>query len=156
MAYTFDEIFANAAPTDPDEYDEVLTTLVITQEDGRTAYGSSYLVIDYTSRVLQAGINVADPAFYFYLSFSDRNRFHGQSDALSVRVSAPKAPVIRVELTLRSWGNTQLSFDAELPTNHQFFGKLYRGWGDTIGQGSGRALHCISFNGLRRSRIVPL
>jgi hypothetical protein len=156
MAYTFDEIFANQPPTDPNEYDEVLTTVVITQEDGRTAYGSHWFTIDYPSQVLRIGINNADPAFDFYMVFSDRNRFTGQADRLGVQISRLSASMIRVAYILKSWGNVQNSVDAELPANYSIVGKLYQGWGDTIGHGTGRALNCISFNSLRRSRIIPL
>jgi hypothetical protein len=156
MAYTFDEIFANPPPTDPNEYDEILTTLVITQEDGRTAYGADWFIIDYSARVLQRGINNADPAFNFYVAFSDRNRFHGSADAWGIQISSISASTIRAAMTLKSWGNAQYSVDADLPTNYASLGKLYQGWGETIGHGSGRALHCISFSTLRRSRVVLL
>jgi hypothetical protein len=156
MAYTFDEIFANPPPTDPNEYDEVLTTVVISQEDGRTAYGSHWFAVDYASQILRIGINNADPAFDFYVVFSDRNRFTGQADRMGVEISRLSPSMIRAAYTLKSWGNAQNSVDAELPANYSVVGKVYQGWGETIGQGTGRALNCISFNGLRRSRIVLL
>ena len=88
MAYTFDEVFANQPPTDPEEFDEVLTTNIITQEDGRTGYGSDWFTVDYQAQKFLRGINNADQAFDFYLVFSDRNRFTGQSDQLGVTVSS--------------------------------------------------------------------
>ena len=156
MAYTFDEILANQAPTDPNEFDEILTTLVITQEDGRTAYGADWFVIDYPGRVLRRGIYNADPAFNFYVSFSDRNRFSGSADAWGIQISSIGVSTIRAAMTLKSWGNAQYSVDLDLAANYSALGKIYQGWGETIGQGSGRALHCISFNALRRSRVVLL
>jgi hypothetical protein len=67
MAYTIDEVFANTPPTAQDEYDEVMTTVVITQEDSRTAYGLGWLAVDYAGKTLVRGINNADPAFDFYM-----------------------------------------------------------------------------------------
>lgn len=156
MAHTFDEVFANQPPVTPDEYDEVLTTVVITQEDGTTAYGSGWFVVDYASQVLRRGINNADHAFDFYLSFSDRNRFTGQADQLGVTISRLGPSTIRATYILKSWGNVQHSVDVELPADSSVVGKVYQGWGETIGHGTGRALNCISFNGLQRSRVVLL
>ena len=156
MAYTFDEIFANPAPTDPNEYDEISTTFVVTQEDGRTAYGADWFGLDYAARVLRRGINNSDPALDFYIVFSDRNRFYGPADGMGIQISSISTSTIRVALTLKSWGNAQYSVDTDLPANSAAVGKVYQGWGETIGHGSGRALHCISFNALRRNRIVPL
>jgi hypothetical protein len=155
MAYMFDEIFTNQSPAATDEYDEVLTTVVMTQEDGRTAYGSSWLTVDYAAKVLRRGINNADPASSFFLSFSDRNRFTG-TDNLGIEISRLGPSTIRVMYTLKSWGNVQQSVDVELPPNSNVVGKVYQGSGETIGHGSGRALNCISFNGLQRSRVVIL
>ncbi len=156
MAYTFDEVFANQPPTDPEEFDEVLTTIIITQEDGRTGYGSDWFTVDYQSQKFLRGINNADQAFDFYLVFSDRNRFTGQSDQLGVTVSSLGPSMIRVTYILKSWGGVQQAVDANLPANPNAVGKLYQGWGETIGHGNGRALNCISFNGLRRSRVEIL
>ena len=156
MAYTFEEIFANQPPVAPDEYGEVLTTVVITQEDGRTAYGSNWFVIDYATQELRRGINNADHALDFYLSFSDRNRFTGLADQLGVTISRLCPSTIRATYILKSWGNVQHSVDVELPANSSIVGKVYQGWGETIAHGSGRALNCVSFNGLQRSRVVPV
>jgi hypothetical protein len=134
----------------------VLTTIVITQEDGRTAYGSHWFTVDYTSQILRIGINNADPAHDFYFVFSDRNRFTGRADRLGVQISRLSPSMIRAAFTLKSWGNAQNSVDPELPANYSVVGKVYQGWGETIGHGTGRALNCISFSSLRRSRIVLL
>jgi hypothetical protein len=156
MAYTFDEIFANQPPTAPDEQDEVLTTFVITQEDGRTAYGLDWFIVDYPTQILVRGIGNAEPIFDFSLSFSDRNRFAGQADRLGVQISRLSTSMIKVVYTLKSWGNVQNSVDIELVANYGVVGKIYQGWGSTIGNGTGRALNCISFNSIRRSRIEIL
>lgn len=156
MAYTIDEIFANPPPTAPDEFDEVLTTVVMTQEDGRTSYGAGWLAVDYATKVLAAGIANADPAFNFYMAFSDRLRFSGPSDSFGIQITVLGPLKIRATYTLKSWGNVQNATDLALPANYATVGKIYQGWGETMGHGAGRALNCVSFGAIHRSRVVIL
>lgn len=156
MAYTLEEILANQPPIDPNEFDEAFTTIVVTQEDGRTAYGSAWFAIDYHSQILVRGINNVDHASDFYLSFSDRNQFTGQADRLGVTISRISPSTIRATYILKSCGNVQYAVDVHLPVNVDVVGKLYQGWGDLIGHGTGRTFNCLSFNGLRRNKIALL
>jgi hypothetical protein len=156
MAYTFDETFTNSTPFNPqtNEYYEVHATVVITQEDGRTAHGADWLQINHSTRVLQRGINNADQAHDYYLRFSDRNRFTGKTDQVGIQVTAVNSSTLKIVFTLKSWGNAQYSVDVGLPSNYPTFGKIYQGWGQTIGHGGGKALHCISFNDIHRAVVT--
>jgi hypothetical protein len=156
MAYTFDEVFNSSVPFNPqtNEYYEVHTTVVITQEDGRTAHGADWLEINHTTHVLQRGINNADHAHDYYLRFSDRNRFQGNADQAGIQITAINNSILKITFTLKSWGNAQYSVEVDLVPNHPTFGKIYQGWGQTIGRGAGKAMHCMSFNDIHRAVVT--
>ena len=154
MAYSFDELFTYQIPQG--QLAQCATTFVITQEDGRTAFAQHPLQIDVKSHTLSAG-GSADPAFNPSFFFSDRGRFGGGSDTFRISIKAaspppkPGQPVrppprgIDATFTLDAWGGTQYTVTLNLQPNFLQVGKLYEGRGQTIGHGTGLALHTLAF-----------
>ncbi len=143
MALTFDEILS--FPYDINaEYLSIPTTVTITQEDGRTGWGSAEFYLNKTERSLNAGIfNAPD----LYMAFSDRNKFAGEADPQGVLITeGDEAGFYNVSFTLKRWGNTQFQIYVSLSPYFTEVGKLYLGYGPTIGFGSGYGLYTISFN----------
>jgi hypothetical protein len=85
MAITFDDAMRHPAPRQG-HYLAVSFTLVLTQEDGRTAFAQGSFGVDQGQRTLSAGINNADGAFDVLIYFSDRNHFAGQPDRMGIEV----------------------------------------------------------------------
>ena len=74
MAFTMDEVFTQWQPPTPTEQTAVLTTLVVTQEDGHTSWGQTWFYVDWTARVISRGIGALDPSQDFVARFSDNER----------------------------------------------------------------------------------
>src|SRR5262245_26251133 len=102
VAYTFDELFANAAPGQlgPTERWVADTFLVRTQEDGWTSYANSWLFLDNAAMTVSGGVNNPDPAFDILEFFNDRARFTGQADRLGIVISRVDATTCRITRTL--------------------------------------------------------
>jgi hypothetical protein len=151
MAYTLDEIFANSAPATMDDFPTVSCVLVITQEDGRTAYTYGDLEVKINDRVLDSErIQFNPPRAYF----SDRNLFTGPHDKIGMQVSKVNDVTCHVTSILLSWGSARQELDVSLPNDFAVIGKTYIGRGNTIGGGSGRALNCLSFVSLGRDTVL--
>jgi hypothetical protein len=135
VALTLQEIFAQT--NDPAFVYSVLATLVITQEDGRTGFLQSRIGALTNPSRLQNG--------QMDMIFSDRNRFGGNSDNVGLTVQALNANTCRVDVLLNTW-NSAYNLTLTLPANFGAVGKVYQGYGDSIGAGTGRGLHCLSFD----------
>ena len=146
MAYTLQELLV-IGPPPPGSEDTVDVTLMITQEDGRSGWGATTLVLDSVARQARPRRLPMD------LSFSDRDRFRGNADKVNLVVTDREAGLVTVEVQLLTWRAT-FSFPAQLVEDPGLVGKLYYGWGDTIGRGSGRALHVFSFTNYARRPIA--
>jgi hypothetical protein len=151
MPYNFAEVFANSAPATADDFPVAYTTIVITQEDGRTAFGEDWFYINHANRTISRGINNADPAFDFYLIFSDRQRFRGNADQLGVEITDVDPNVCRARFILKSWGSPQYSVDYIVAV-----GRLYTGSGTSIGNAPTLALYSLAFSTLDRQQVVLL
>jgi hypothetical protein len=144
MAFTFDELASwwNTAPIP-----SASITLVVTQEDGRTGF--------YTG-VIQ-GFDSASNSFLGNVEqvFNDRVRRFTIAD-ITYEQSFDKHSMdyadfvllktsdntFELRLTLLSWGNAQILIALTSAPE----AKLYTGWGETIGGGSGLALCAVSLN----------
>src|SRR3712207_1736473 len=107
MAFTFDELFANASPgvLGPTERWVANTFLTRIQEDGRVSYTDDWLFLDHATTTLQGGVNNVDSVFDVLEFFIDRARFTGPADRLGVVISRVNATTCRVARTLKTWGN---------------------------------------------------
>jgi len=140
-SYTFEELFDLAPSHDPaTQHIETVLTLIMSQEDGRCAYGEGRLVVDPKARTARNANSG------FALSFSDRDRFNGKSDQLALVLNNGAARGFDLGLENLAFGN-RYDVPLELPPDADD-GKLYSGWGDTIGHGRGKARHTLSFNTL--------
>jgi hypothetical protein len=150
MAFTFGELYVGLLPNTPNASYVVGTVLTITQEDSRTGYASG--VADLFRSQGASRKVVLDTAD---MSFSDRagtsNRpFGGDSDRISMTITSPAQDTIRAAITLVTW-SVEYVVDLRIASDHDRTGKLYIGRSpQTIGQGTGQALHCISFVSRRR------
>lgn len=155
MAYTFEELLANPLPYDPDtEYLTVVTTVVVTQEDGRTGFVQDALVFEPTGKRLEKGTYNSDSADDCFIYFSDRGRFGGRPDSMGIEITQGTNGACNVLFTLKSWGSAQDRLSVALPQDYATTGKIYMGRGPTIGQGTGQALVCISFTTMEKHTIV--
>lgn len=155
MAYTFEELLANSLPYDPNtEYLTVVTTVVITQEDGRTGFVQDALVFEPTGKRLEKGTYNADSADDCFIYFSDRGRFGEKPDSMGIEITQGTNGDCNVLFTLKSWGSVQDRLSVALPQDYATTGKIYVGRGPTIGQGGGQALVCISFTTMEKHTIV--
>jgi hypothetical protein len=155
MAYTFEELLANPLPHDPNtEYLTVLTTVIITQEDGRTGFVREALVFNPAGKRLEKGTYNADSADDCFIYFSDRGRFGQKPDRIGIEITQGANAACSVLFTLKSWGNVQDRLSVALPQDYATTGKIYMGRGPTIGHGSGQALVCISFTTMEKHAIV--
>ncbi len=151
MAFTFDEI-TNAKLGVPGQLLYVPTTVTITQEDGRTGWGSANFYFNEADQSLNAGMA---NAFDLNMVFSDRTRFTGNADAQGIIITAgQETGVCNVFFTLKTWGNAQYQVKVALSPYYSKIGKHYLGYGPTIGHGSGQALHCLSFNSIISSATI--
>ena len=156
MAYTFDEVFANLPALADDEYPFVASSLVITQEDGRTGFAEGEFGVDPATETIAVGVSNADSAFDLFISFSDRNRFQGNADHIGLEIRRGGAgDEIEVRHLLKTWG-AEYEQALTLVGNSGVVGKLYTGFGPTIGWGTGRALHCLSFHSTGKRKVVLL
>jgi hypothetical protein len=144
MALTLTEIFAQI--NDPTRVYSVRGTLVVTQEDGRTGYLQSRMGIVSNPPIVENG--------QMQIFFSDRNRFGGNADSVGLAIYPIDPSTCRVTAFLNTW-NSRYECTLSLPQNYAQVGKIYQGYGETIGGGSGRALHCLSFEDVA-SEVPPL
>jgi hypothetical protein len=130
-------------------YSDIECTLVITQEDGRTAYVSGSIDL----------VNVRREHFggdYFYMQFSDRRtqfRLNGslfdqnftvQGDTIEkiqLEFHKTAANTFGLKLINPRWGSTD-----NIILTKAASAKVYTGWGITIGNGTGQALYAFSIN----------
>jgi hypothetical protein len=155
MSFTFDELFSRAPPFDPaSEFLGALCTLVVTQEDSRTAFAQGTVQIDPANGSVEANFasQSSDPALRLNLFFSDRQRFAGTGDNIGLMFRNTSRGVTTMSVKLWRWSSqyqVALRLQASASTN----GKLHAGTGLTIGNGHGKALHVVSFNDLRVNKI---
>lgn len=150
MAYTFEEL---AKWWPGKSFPVGHAKLVITQEDGRTAFGEGLI----------NGFNAATNEFsgQFSQQFNDRTRLlrygppavaagtyvqgfdmNAGVDLANFVIAKMGSNDFELRLTLLRWGSALVT--TRLTAVSQ--AKLYLGWGDTIGHGSGRALYVVSIN----------
>jgi hypothetical protein len=154
MALTIEEVFAQWQPPgvpngNNTEMTVVLTTLVITQEDGHTSWGQAELGIDPVAKTVSRGIVNFDPSNDFVSRFSD-NLWTGLGQRQGIKIFDAGNQVISLTLILKEWGNAEVVLPLQLTPDFSGLAKIYHGWGQTIGGGSGAALYCISFNQIER------
>jgi hypothetical protein len=160
VAYTFPELFQDISnPGEGNEY-QVPFTLVVTQEDGRTAWvgngnlpqdpehpGPAYLHLSLDPQELVVGgpldpVSSGRPANTF---FSDRDLFdYKQADESRLTITGAGSDV-DVTVASITYG-FEYTVHLELPADPATEGKIYQGFGPTIGNGSGRGIHLLSFN----------
>jgi hypothetical protein len=154
--YTFTELFDLAPNFDPATERLIATaTVSIVQEDGRCAYGSGTVYVDPLDRVVDAQSNdrAVDSIRGFKLCFSDRQRFIGQNDEIGLHMVDAGGTAFDLTIVLWEWGGHK--YDVRLELSQSPPGtKLYTGWGETIGRGSGQALHTISFSDLAVLKVL--
>jgi len=132
-------------------------TLVLTQEDGRTAFAQGQFGVDQANRVLSAGIGNADAAFDVFVFFSDRQRFAGNSDRMGLELfETVGGGSLTLRSTLKSWGNAIQVLELALPANYQQLGRIYVGYGTSIANGRGQAINALTLNDLQETEIVLL
>ena len=117
-------------------------TLVITQEDGRTAYGTHGLIHSY---------NQSNQTFSGDITplFSDRTSGTNQQpfslarvdDSSSVTIQRTGTNSYKAIITSKNYG-----YQTVVNQSRTSYSKMLIGWSDTIGWGSGKALYAISFN----------
>jgi hypothetical protein len=145
MAFTFDELATWwAGKISP----RGSVKLVVTQEDGRTGFSDGVV----------HGFDSSSNSFFgsFEQHFNDRVRrfaiagvsyeqgFDKHSiDHADFVFTKTGSNTFELRLTLLSWGNAQIL--TALTSVAQ--AKIYTGWGETIGGGSGLALYAVSLNG---------
>lgn len=151
MALTFDEIFSSAPASIPaDHVWTVGTTIVVTQQDGRTSYTAHVLDADLAARRVEwsyTPVRATDPvAQAMLVSFSDRGWDARRLDEIGVRISqGTSATKIRLEIMMKSWGFGLVSVELDLMSNAARDGKIYMGRGATIGHGAGKAVYLVTF-----------
>jgi hypothetical protein len=130
--------------------DEVQVTMVITQEDGRTAFAQNWFLIDHTNFRLVATSPIP-------VRFSDRATtsgppFSGQPDFFTAEITGPGAGVILAIINSITWGFSYGVYaDWPMGGSQPFYGLMYEGWStQTIGQGTGQTKHIFSFNAIRK------
>ena len=116
-------------------------TVVITQEDGRTAYGQG-LIHSY---------NQSNQTFSGDITplFSDRTSGTNQQpfslarvdDSSSVTIQRTGTNSYKAIITSKNYG-----YQTVVNQSRTSYSKMLIGWSDTIGWGSGKALYAISFN----------
>ena len=151
MAVTFEEIeaFVNR---NPDSLFVVPTTIIRTQEDGRTGYSSPLGArFDLVSSELSTAPSQELPASFWAEYFSDRLGSPTGSDILHVFDSSATDP-LRYQFRRRSAGDYQLTVTLpkwgatlEVAMALSSFSKIYTGWGPRIQDGSDLAHYCVSF-----------
>jgi hypothetical protein len=144
--YTFDEAMASLTKHGRSAF--APATVVITQDDSRTAWGRGRLY-RYADDRLGNGAHVLDLKDSFSLMFSDRQWFFDQSftvfqpDRVGLDIVKVGANRFRGDFYLFNW-NSAYSVDLE-PASQ---GKLLIGYGKTIGWGPQAALYCVSIQGI--------
>lgn len=150
MALTFDEVFSSAPSSIPTDHVWTIgTTIVVTQQDGRTSYASHVLDADLANRRVEwsyTPVRATDPAWAMLVNFSDRGWNYRTQDEIGVRISqGTSATKIRLEIMMKSWGFGLVSLELDLMSNAARDGKIYMGRGATIGHGTGRAVYLVTF-----------
>lgn len=150
MAYTFEEL-ANWWPGK--SYPVGHVKLLITQEDGRTAYArgftstfnsatnefSGQFAQQFSDRTRKLNYGPPSNAFGFYDQNFDMN---SGIDRVSFVFAKIGANTFELRLTLLDWGYA--SHTTSLVKASQ--AKIYTGWGATIAQGTASALYAFSLN----------
>lgn len=153
MALTFDQIFSSAPQSIPANHVwAVYTTIVVTQQDGRTSYTQHDLDADLAAQRVEWSYNTnraVDPVNYLagavQVSYSDRG-WTFPYDEIGVRISqGTSATKIRLEIIMKSWGFGLVSVELALMSNAARDGNIYMGRGATIGHGAGKAVYLVTF-----------
>lgn len=131
-----------------------MTTLVITQQDGRTGYAIGS-IFGYDAKQnefrgqhrMQFSDRPRDVTYsglgYYYSQNFDRFN----DDVADFKFKKIAANQYELQQNLLRWG---VQVNVTLTKAPQ--AKLYTGWGSTIGQGAGLALYAFSLNGVYNSR----
>lgn len=143
MAFTFAEVHAELTDPKP-RFNFATCVVVVTQEDGRTAYGSPQVVF-----MQDAGLGVGLSGG-LSLVFSDRQdedqRFASdKADRVTVRMFESTSGRVQAAIRLDSWGGQIFSVELDYPRSGV---KILQGYGPPMGNASGQALYCISFPSL--------
>jgi hypothetical protein len=139
MAMTLDELLAATAAPPPVSGTQwaVWISLFVTQEDGRTGYAAG----NAARGALTGGSDWE--TWEMPLHFSDRSRFQGNPDRISLTLTRIDATNIRINMRLITW-SSGYACDLGLPGDPTGEGKLYAGRGTTIGNGAGTAVHVLT------------
>jgi hypothetical protein len=153
MAFTIQQVLALLSdPTPPDTAEALAVdvTLTVVQEDGRVGYSQGTAIAVSTDVPTPLFLETED---YLDFVFNDRDRFRGPADQVSLRLSPSGASGCRLGVGLQTYG-TGYSVDLDLAPSSPTTGTLYQGFGDTIGFGTGRALHLLALNNPRSAGVV--
>ncbi len=158
MAYTFEEAqqaIQAAEKQHPGKVAYSRGTVVITQNDSRTAWGRGNLYPYAKNKLGNLG-HVSDPNFIFLMRFSDRNLFAGNADLVGLDIVKVSAGNYRADFVLYSWGGVKYSVD--LKPAGQAATKLMIGYGNTIGflPAAAAALYSVSIQDIVVTENVPL
>jgi hypothetical protein len=116
MAFTMDEVFTQWQPPTPTEQTAVLTTLVVTQEDGHTSWGQTWFYVDWTARVISRGMGALDPSPDFVARFSD-NEWTGLGQRQGIKVTETGPQTCHLLTILKQWGDAPINLDLALVPN---------------------------------------
>jgi hypothetical protein len=143
MAFTIQQVIAqlpNPPPPRQDLYVDISLTII--QEDGRVGYmGGPGVITRITGQP-------SDIRLRTEVVFNDRDRFRGNADTLEITLTPRGTTSCHAAISLVTWGGGY-ECDLALPPSSGTTGILYQGYGNTIGFGTGRALHLLSFNNVR-------
>jgi hypothetical protein len=127
MALTFAEATAQLGPAAPGVMN-VLSTLVITQNNSITAWGRGGLILTPAGSLG----NLGNDLHAFPMQFSDRgasNPFSGDTDRIELNLAKVSSSTFEATIVLKRWG------DATYKVNLTRKGKskMMTGWGNAIG-----------------------
>src|SRR5437773_11561733 len=130
MALTFTEA-RNQVIQGPGDSNLVVATLVITQDDSRTAWGGEgELLLKAATGSLS---NIGGTAKQFVMRFSDRgpSPFAGNSDQIELELAQLSSNLFEATILLKSWGATYKIRLSSQPRGIK--AKMLTGWGNAMG-----------------------
>jgi hypothetical protein len=130
-------------------YPAVTFVLTIVQQDGRAAFASGDITeasvnplphVDGTceQQFSDRTVNISLSGANYRQNFIKEL---GQVDQSTVRLERASPSSIQLHLLNKRWGASTL-----VPMTLSSSAKVYTGWGDTIGQGEGRAMYAFTIN----------
>lgn len=151
MAYTFEEL---ARWWQGKSYPVGHVRLLVTQEDGRTAYAEGFIngfnpaTNEFTGQFAQQfndrtrQLNYGPPAVSagIYVQNFDKNAGVDLANLTFAKIGTNS---FELRLVLLRWGNALVTTKLAKASK----AKIYTGWGATIGHGTGLALYALSING---------